>query len=199
MDIGWTALASISGALSAATVLFALVYARGQVREASLARQAAIIQSFQQSYHERERRIFRLRLLKDGDFGLPEDFDGDSLAREDALQFFTLIDQLEFLGVMVDRGLLDFELVVAAFRSTPPRVWLFIRPWVLRKRAADPPPVHSLFLEKLAKKYDDYYQETYGMPHQARRGISAVLMSSHRSPEELAMKAREDERDSPTA
>ena len=160
-------MSALSGALAAATVIVALLYARGQVREASFTRQASMIHSFHEMYHNPEMRLFRRRLLA-GEFGLPEEFDPDRLEVDDLTRFNMLLDQLEFMGVMIEQELLRSDLFISAFHRTPPFVWEYVKPWTYQRRAESPPPIKYTHLERLADVYDKYFLENYGTRHPAR-------------------------------
>ena len=164
MDDVWTALGAISGSVATLTVIVALFFAWRQVAEAKLARDATVLQTFQDRYHSKERRDFRRR-IRNGEFGPPDLFDRRNLDQEDDLQFGILIDELEFMAVLVDRNLLDFDLVVAAFRSTPVEIWRYLEPSIRVKRRNTPPATYCIHLEKLAQRYDRYYLKHYGIRH----------------------------------
>jgi hypothetical protein len=161
----WTAIGAISGILATVTVIVALFYARRQVSESKLARDATVLQTFQDRYHSKERREFRRRIYN-GEFGPSDLFDRATLRQEDDIQFGLLIDELEFMAVLVDRKLLDFGLVVAAFRNTPPRMWRYLEPSIRRQHQNTSAP-HYVHLEKLALRYDQHYLKHYGIRHPA--------------------------------
>jgi hypothetical protein len=162
----WDALGAISGCVATLTVIVALFFARRQISEAKLARDAQVLQVFQDRYHSKERRSFRQR-IRNGEFGPAELFDRKKLSEEDDTQFGILIDELEFLAILVDRELLDFDLVVAAFRNTPVKIWRYVEPSIRAHRRNAPDPVLGIHLEKLAQRYDQHYRKNYGIPHPA--------------------------------
>jgi hypothetical protein len=162
----WAAVGAISGSLATVTVIVALFFARRQILEAKLARDAAVLQTFQDRYHSKERREFRRR-IRNGEFGPPDLFDRGNLPAEDDMQFGILMDELEFLAVLVDRDLLAFDLVVAAFRNTPPRMWRYLEPSVRERRRNSLDPAQCVHLEKLAERYDEYYLKHHGVRHPA--------------------------------
>jgi hypothetical protein len=164
MENLWSAIAALGTAFTALIVVLALLYARSQVREARLERNASLLRAFQDTYHAASMRQFRLRLLG-GEFGTAETFDQARMTDADRLQYWGLVDELEFLGVLVDRGLLDFELVVAAFRYTPPQIWQHIRSYTMRQREVHIPPLDRIYLELLANRYNEYYLRHYGVCH----------------------------------
>lgn len=169
MEEVWTAVGAVSGCLATVTVIVALFFARGQVREARLARDAMVLQTFRDRYHSEERRAFRRR-IRDGEFGPAEDFDRRNLDPDDDMRFGIIIDELEFLAVMVERNLLDFDLVVAAFRNTPPAMWRYLEPSVRRARLGGLDPVSCVHLERLAMRYDEHYLRHHGVRHPAFTG-----------------------------
>jgi hypothetical protein len=124
-----------------------------------------VLQTIQDRYHSKERREFRRRIYK-GEFGPSELFDRDNLNDEDDIQFGILLDELEFMAVLVDRGLLDFDLVVAAFRNTPPKMWRYLEPSIRRRQQTTSAPQY-VHLERLAKRYDEHYLKHFGMRHPA--------------------------------
>jgi hypothetical protein len=161
----WTAIGAISGCLATVTVIVALFFARRQLFESKLARDATVLQTFQDRYHSKERREFRRRIYG-GEFGPSDLFDRGNLNEEDDIQFGILLDELEFMAVLVDRGLLDFDLVVAVFRNTPPKMWRYLEPSIRRQRQGTSAP-HYVHLEKLAKRYDEHYLKHFRMRHPA--------------------------------
>jgi hypothetical protein len=62
-----------------------------------------------------------------------------------------VVDQLEFLGMLVDRQLLDYEAVAVFYRFSPPRVWRSAAPFVINMRSEA--PGYGRYLEKLAQRY----------------------------------------------
>jgi hypothetical protein len=149
----WAAIAAISAAVSALVVLAAAVYARSQVDEARLNRHMALLLAFQDKYHSLPSREFRRRLLE-GNFGSPSDFDPDKLNKEDFHNFWQLHDQLEVLGVLVERRLLDLDLVIACFHRSPPMVWEAIRPYI-EKRRKFASPIEGRHFELLVQRYKE--------------------------------------------
>ncbi|MEU4691593.1 hypothetical protein [Actinoplanes sp. NPDC023714] len=165
MDDIWAAIEAVSTACAAVIVLAGLLYARSQIGEARRTRNASLLLEFKDEYHSPEMRAFRRRLLT-GEFGPPSRFDPSLLGEADRYAFWSLVDELELLGVFVEKGLLDFDLVVAAFRSTPLRVWYYIRPWILDDREQRPPG-YAFHFEKLAIRYEKQYENRFGVPHEA--------------------------------
>ena len=161
----WTAIGAISGFLATVTVIVALIFARRQLSESKLARDATVLQTIQDRYHSKERREFRRRIYK-GEFGPSDLFDRANLPAEDDIQFGILLDELEFMAVLVDRGLLDFDLVVASFPNTPVRMWRYLEPSIRRRHQITSTP-QWVHLEKLAKRYDEHYLKHHGMRHPA--------------------------------
>lgn len=155
MDQFWSALSAISTAVGALIIVTGGIYARSQVSEARLARNITLLIEFQRQYHSLEFREFRERLLS-GEFGEPESFDPKTLQPPDDHRFWMLFDQLEFLGILVDRKLIEFDLVLASFHSSPPQVWNVVKPYVLRRRKTRP-SISGVYFERLAQRYNDEY------------------------------------------
>lgn len=156
----WASVAAVSAAIGTIVVIVASFFAYSQVREARSARHVSLLISFQEKYHSPAARSFRYRLLS-GEFGPPEEFDPTRLNVEDFHSFWQLHDQLEMLGVLVDRGLLDFDLVLAGFHRSPPQVWAAIEPYILTRRTLAS-PLEGQNFEKLVWRY----RESFALPSQ---------------------------------
>jgi hypothetical protein len=160
MEQFWSALSAISTAVGALIVVMGGIYAKSQVGEARLARNITLLIEFQRQYHSQEFREFRHRLLN-GEFGEPASFSPKTLQPPDYHKFWMLFDQLEFLGMLVDRKLIDFELVLSAFRRSPPRVWNAVKPYVLQQRQMGH-PLLGFHFEQLVQRYrNDAYAEVF--------------------------------------
>lgn len=153
MGDAWAAISAVGTAVGAIVVIVASCFAYSQIKEARLARHVSLLLSFQDKYHAAPARSFRHRLLI-GEFGPPEQFDPANLSADDFHSFWQLHDQLEVLGVLVDRHLLDFDLVLACFHRSPPRVWAAIEPYILSRRRLASPQEGRNF-EKLVQRYRD--------------------------------------------
>lgn len=78
-------------------------------------------------------------------------FDPQTVTSEDVAVLEELVDEMEFLGMLVDLDLLDYDVVAIFYRYSPTRVWHAARPFIvdMRKNA----PGYGAYLEKLAKRY----------------------------------------------
>jgi hypothetical protein len=141
----WSAIAAISAACGTLIVLAAAVYAYLQVREARLARTMSILWAFHDRYHSDPLRTFRRRLIGGELGGL------DQLDAADIGMLANLIDQLEFLGILVNRKLLDFDLVVTVFPYSPPRVRKAVESYILPRRRQ--PPHYGAHFEEFIRRY----------------------------------------------
>lgn len=150
----WSAISAIGTAVGALVVILAGLYARSQVNEAKLTRKITLLIEFQRQYHSVEFREFRRRLLA-GEFGDPESFDPQNLSAREKHEFYMLFDQLDFLGLLVERQLIDFNFVFSAFHRTPPRVWEAVKPFTLRRREVTSNPLLGVHIERLARKYNE--------------------------------------------
>ncbi|MFD9081628.1 DUF4760 domain-containing protein [Streptomyces erythrochromogenes] len=147
----WAGVAAVSAAIGTIVVTVAASFAYSQIKEARRARHLSLLLSFQEKYHSPAARAFRHRLLS-GEFGPPEEFDPSRLNVDDFHSFWQLHDQLEMLGVLVDRGLLDFDLVLACFHRSPPRVWAAVEPYILTRRTLAS-PLEGQNFERLVGRY----------------------------------------------
>ncbi|WP_133912706.1 DUF4760 domain-containing protein [Streptomyces sp. NBC_00582] len=141
----------MSAAIGTIVVIAASFFAYSQIKEARLSRHVQLLISFQEKYHSPAARRFRHRLLS-GEFGSPQNFDPTRMCDEDFHSFWQLHDQLEMLGVLVERKLLSFDLVLACFHRSPPRVWNAIEPYVLNRRA-QASPLEGMHFERLVHRY----------------------------------------------
>ena len=137
MSDAWAAVGAISTATASVVVVIAAIYAHYQLREARLSRNVSLLLAIHERYHSLPMRKVRARLLA-GEFGTPEVFDLDSVALDDRLQLSQMLDDLQLLGLLVRRKLIDFELVHGAFPSTPPRVWKAVSLYAARRLKLNP-------------------------------------------------------------
>lgn len=110
-------MSAISSFVGSLVVLVALVFAWRQVREAKLAREVALLQNLYDRLNEPLMYAMRQR-IRHGEFD-----DVSELNEDDLNVFNKLVGQLEFLGIAVDKGLLNFEVVRAVFPIAPLRIW----------------------------------------------------------------------------
>jgi hypothetical protein len=136
---------AVSSVASTILVAVALVYAGAQVREAKIGRRMDLLLSFHDRYHQEPLRYFRLRLLGDQ----IDSF--DQLSPEDYRQFRSLIDELNFLALLVKHGLLDLQTVISFFYYSPPRVWDKAQPYIQSERLTT--PTYAQELERLVGEY----------------------------------------------
>ncbi|MFE0045199.1 DUF4760 domain-containing protein [Streptomyces albireticuli] len=163
----WPVVSAVSSALGTVVVIVAGFFAYSQIKEARHARHINLLVSFQDKYHSPEARTFRHRLLA-GEFGPPEQFDPACLSADDFHSFWQLHDQLEVLGVLVEHRLLEFNLVLACFHRSPPRVWEAIEPYI-RKRRAEASPLEGQNFEKLVQRYRN--SQALPVQYWERRGV----------------------------
>lgn len=116
MDI-WTVMSAVSSLVGTLVVLVAVVFAWRQVREAKLAREVALLQSTYDRLNDPPMYAMRQR-IRSGEFD-----DVSELSEDDRGLFNKLVGQLEFVGIAVNKGLLDFDLVRAVFPSSPLLIW----------------------------------------------------------------------------
>jgi|GEM_PF-4912614 len=143
----WNALSAISAAVAAIVVVAAGVYAKGQVAEAKRTREIALLTQIYERYTRDDVRSLRRRQIH-GEF---DNVDRLSAADYDALS--RNLDQMEFLAIAVEHGLLDFKLVKAVFLDSPARVWGMAQKYHEWARTpSDSGPASHL--ARLAARYD---------------------------------------------
>jgi hypothetical protein len=136
---------AVSSVASAVLVAVALIYAGAQVREAKVGRRTDLLLTFHDRYHQESLRYFRHRLLN-GQLGSL-----DQLPSEDCHQLRTLIDELNFLALLVKNNLLDLPTVLSFFYYSPPRVWEKAQAYIQSERATS--PAYAQELERLVGHY----------------------------------------------
>ncbi|MEU7100381.1 hypothetical protein AB0A66_18920 [Streptomyces longwoodensis] len=147
----WDAVSAISAAIGTVFVVTASFFAYSQIKEARLSRHVQLLISFQEKYHSQAARHFRRRLISE-EFGSPEQFDPARMSADDFHSFWQLHDQLEMLGVLVEKRLLAFDLVVACFHRSPPQVWAAIGPYIVDRRT-NASPLEGVHFERLVQRY----------------------------------------------
>src|SRR5687768_16578907 len=105
----WTVVSAISASLSALVVVAAAVYGALQVSELKKARGLQSLLAVHAQYRSSEVKLIRRRLLA-GELG-----DVTKLSDTDQEQLANLLGQVELIAALVDRGLLDEDLVHAMF------------------------------------------------------------------------------------
>jgi hypothetical protein len=133
----WTIISTLTGTVATVVVIVGALYARRQLREATESRNVNLLLALRERYHSPAARSIRRRLLA-GDLGGPDEFDFEALPDEDFHDLWDLLDQLELVGILIERGLLEPELVLATFHRSPPLVWVAVRAEVERRRGAVP-------------------------------------------------------------
>ncbi|WP_443041950.1 DUF4760 domain-containing protein [Streptomyces sp. B21-106] len=149
----WAAVGAVSAAIGTIVVITALFFAYSQIREARLSRHVQLLISFQEKYHTPGARRFRHRLIS-GEFGASGNFDPTHMSTEDYHSFWQLHDQLEMLGILVEKDLLAFDLVLACFHRSPPQVWAVIEPYILQRRN-HASPLEGRNFERLVRRYQN--------------------------------------------
>jgi hypothetical protein len=136
---------TVSSVASTVLVAIALLYAGAQVREAKVSRRMDLLLTFHDRYHQEELRDFRFRLVNDQVGPL------DQLPPEDQRQLRSLIDELNFLALLVKNDLLDLQTVISFFYYSPPRVWEKAQAYIQSERATS--PTYAQELERLVGHY----------------------------------------------
>jgi hypothetical protein len=150
----WTVVSAISASVSALVVVAAAVYGVMEVSELKKARAVQSLLALYVQYMLPELTDIRRRLLA-GELS-----NATKLSDPDREELVNLLGLLELIAVLVDRGLLDAELVSAMFQSLPDAVDQ-AKPYIELRRKSQQPDYAALS-EKLATKMATSYAQRYG-------------------------------------
>ncbi len=139
----WAAVSAISGVVALLVVGAATVYAYRQFREAARARTASVLLQFQLWHTSEPVKSCRRRLLA-GEFA-----DVTRLSGVERAQLEDVIDQMEFLSMLVEHRLIDAPVAKTFYRYSPQRVWEHAEPFILEMRQLA--PGYGQHLERFAK------------------------------------------------
>ena len=133
VDTLWAAVAAIAAAVQTAVIVCAAAYALGQVREARRARNLTTLIYLNEaidadSAHEDRRRLFN---------ELPDVLTAQ-LSSEHYALIYRIVRLFTFIGDLVDKGLLDFELIAPTHARPISRISQRLEPWVRKQRDTDP-------------------------------------------------------------
>jgi hypothetical protein len=133
VDTLWAAVAAIAAAVQTAVIVCAAAYALGQVREARRARNLTTLIYLNgtidaDSAHEDRRKLFN---------ELPDDLTKE-LSPENYALVYRIVRLFTFIGDLVAKGLLDFELIAATHARPISRIFQRLEPWVLKQHDMDP-------------------------------------------------------------
>jgi Domain of unknown function (DUF4760) len=142
----WSAVGALSAAMGTLIVAVAAVYAYLQVREAKLARNVETMLTAYQQYQTQELKDIRRRLY-DHDLGDLSQLRGSS--EQQALD--DLLGLMELLAILIERKILDFDLVAVTYPHSIVRVWEEARPYVVKRRQMS--PHYGVHLERLVRRF----------------------------------------------
>ena len=128
----WAAVSAITGIAALAVVVVATTYAFRQLREVARARTASVLLEFQKWHTQEAARSFRRRLLA-GDLG-----DVTKLNPVEAGHLEDEVDRLEFLGMLVEKRLIEASVAEVFYRYSPRLVWEKAKPFILQQRKVAP-------------------------------------------------------------
>ncbi|MGV9502695.1 DUF4760 domain-containing protein [Streptomyces sp. NPDC003642] len=140
----WDAIGAVSSALSTMSVVAALVFAARQVREAKDSRAMATLLAVHKECQSPTLNKIRRR-LRDGDLG-----DLSRLNAEDRSDLSDLLQQLELVGFLVERGLVELEDAESIFPNLP-RTYAKAWPYIAHRREQD--AGYAAKLERLVRRY----------------------------------------------
>lgn len=142
----WSAVGALSGAIGTFIVAVAAVYAYLQVREAKLARNVQTMLAIHHEYQTEELKDIRRRLY-DHELGDLSQLPGSS--EQQALD--DLLRLMELLAILVERRILDFDLIAVAYPHSIVRVWEETNPYVINRRRIS--PHYAVHLERLVHRF----------------------------------------------
>lgn len=133
MDTLWAAVAAIAAAVQTAVIICAAAYALGQVREARRARNLTTLIYLNgtidaDSAHEDRRQLFN---------ELPDDLTKE-LSPEHYALIYRIVRLFTFIGDLVAKGLLDFELIAPTHGRPISRISQRLEPWIRKQHETDP-------------------------------------------------------------
>lgn len=160
MDDPWLAIAGLAAAVQAAVVVFAAYFGLQQVRESRRTRAASILFPLFVEFENREASDARYRLFH----FLPEDLTTE-LNREDSWTVYQVVRQLDFMGYLVDRGVVEFDLIAPYYAKRILDCWERTHDYVRVQRQRNNGSAFADHLEVLAKRCSVYA---------AKRGLSVV-------------------------
>jgi hypothetical protein len=142
--MSWEMTSALSSVVATTILMITVPYASRQLREARLARTLPLLAEFQEKYNAPALRALRQRI-----------FSGDvtghvGLTEPDRADLDQIVEILEFIGFLVDKDLVDFDLVHSIFLS-PDLVWSGLEPGVLEYRQKS--PRYAYHFERLAMRY----------------------------------------------
>ncbi|MEV6398507.1 hypothetical protein AB0M39_27660 [Streptomyces sp. NPDC051907] len=140
----WDAVAALSSVTSTGIVAIAALYAVRQVQEAKRTRALTALVALHQEYQSAELSRVRRR-LKANELG-----DLTQLGVSDKEGLDNLLQKLELLAVLTNRGLLEVEDVVALFPGVP-TTFALTRPYVDLHRGSR--PRYAIQTEELVGRY----------------------------------------------
>jgi hypothetical protein len=132
----------ILSVITTVVVVLGGIYAHLQLREAAANRKMNFLWGFYQQYRSRERTEFRERVIN-GEIN-PLTVTGD-----DHFMLWQDLEDLEFLGALLARSLVDSDWVETLFYYSPPRLWKSCEELILAERATVNPAV-GIHFERLA-------------------------------------------------
>ncbi|MFD4247986.1 hypothetical protein ACFWP3_41385 [Streptomyces sp. NPDC058525] len=140
----WEAVAALSSVSSTVIVALAATYAARQVREVKRTRAITSLVALHQEYQSAElsRLRRRLRAHELGDF--------TQLSADDREGLDNLLQKLELLAVLTNRGLIDEGDVVALFPGIP-TTFALLRPYIDLHRSAR--PGYATHTEELVRRH----------------------------------------------
>lgn len=125
----WSGLAAVAAAVQAVVVVIAAVYALLQVRESRRSSDLASLTHLYAQIDSDSAREDRRRLHNE----LPADLTGVLSAEQYAL-LYRVVGIFNFLGDLIAKKLLDFDLIADSHARPISRNWQRLEPWIRQQR-----------------------------------------------------------------
>jgi hypothetical protein len=131
----------ILSVITTVVVVLGGIYAHLQLREAAANRKMTFLWDFYQQFRGKERTEFRERIIKG-------EIDPLKATGNEQFMLWQDIDDLEFLGALVFKDLVDQDWVTTLFYYSPPRLWKICQELILVERETVNPDV-GIYFERL--------------------------------------------------
>ena len=126
--VNWEAISAIATCVASLVVIIALIYGMQQLREMQRTRAVTVFLPLFQSLQTAAASRLRAQIYND----VPTDLSGITPEHEAIMN--EVINQLDFLGFLTERNLIEFELIAPFFYGTTIRCWRRLEPYVQAQR-----------------------------------------------------------------
>lgn len=156
-NINWEAISAIAVLVQAIVIIVTVVYAALQHRELKKSRSVSAFLPFFDSINTGEMASMRSELYNNNTFNNPSSLDDDE---EKIVN--TVINQLDYLGFLTSKGLVDERFVCELYYGTVIRCWEHANPYITHQRKLRGTDFAEYF-EKLNKDCIEYIRKEKGI------------------------------------